>query len=233
MHMRTATGLILSAALVLGAGARAQTPASRPGAAEALPADVYPDSRNRLPMPKREDMDAFGKTVLDGGGDKPLPATVHSTRLYSPVARSLEDADRYLNFETALSPQIVEIAILVTAREMDCQFEWTQNEPHARDPGNSHHIDPAVIDTIKYGKPATGLGEQARVVIAFGREMIGRRKVSSATFAQAVRLFGRKGTVDLVELIANYSAAALELGAFDQQLKDGQTPLLPARPRHR
>jgi 4-carboxymuconolactone decarboxylase len=231
MHIQTAAGIILSAALFLGAAARAQTPASSPGSA--LPADVYPDSRNRLPLPKREDMNEFGKKILDGlGAGQPLPATVHSTRLYSPVARSMEDSDHYVNFETTLPPQIVEIAILVTAREMNSQFEWTQNEPRARDPGNPHHIDPAIIDTIKYGKPATGLGEKERAVIAFGREMIGKRKVSSATFAEALRLFGRKETVDLVELIANYAAAALELGAFDQQLKAGQTPLLPARPKH-
>ncbi len=195
-----------------------------------FPQDVYPDSRDRLPMPKRADMDDYGQKVLDAlPAGKQLPATVHSIRLYSPVARSLEEADRYLNFETGLPDPLVEIAILVTAREVDSQFEWTQNEPHARDPRNPYHLDPAIIDTIKYGKPVVGLGEKEAAIIAFGREMFGRKRVSSGTFAKVLRLFGRRGTVDLVELMTNYSAAAAELIAFDQQLKEGQSPLLPPR----
>ena len=42
-------------------------------------------------------------------------------------------------------------------------------------------------------------------------------------------LFGRKGTVDLRWVMANYSAAAAELIAFDNQLRADQKPLLPAR----
>jgi len=195
-----------------------------------LPQDVYPDSRDRLPLPKRGDMDDYGKNVLDAlPAGKQLPATVHSIRLYSPVARSLEEADRYLNFETGLPDPLVEVAILVTAREVDSQFEWTQNEPHARDPRNPHHLEPAIIDTIKYDKPIAELGEKEAAIIVFGREMFGRKRVSSGTFAEVLRLFGRRGTVDLVELMTNYSAAAAELIAFDQQLKEGQSPLLPPR----
>jgi 4-carboxymuconolactone decarboxylase len=128
-----------------------------------------------------------------------------------------------------LPDPLVEVAILVTAREVDSQFEWTQNEPHARDPRNPHHLEPAIIDTIKYDKPIAGLGEKEAAIIVFGREMFGRKRVSSGTFAEVLRLFGRRGTVDLVELMTNYSAAAAELIAFDQQLKEGQSPLLPPR----
>ncbi len=199
------------------------------GAAQ-LPHDVYPDSRDRLPLPKRGDMDDYGKKVVDAlPAGTQLPASVHSIRLYSPVARSLEEADRYLNFESGLPDPVVEVAILVTAREADSQFEWTQNEPHARDPRNPHHLDPEIIDTIKYDKPVVGLGEKETAIIALGREMFGRKRVSSETFAKVLRLFGRRGTVDLVELMTNYSAAAAELIAFDQQLKEGQSPLLPPR----
>jgi 4-carboxymuconolactone decarboxylase len=224
---------MLLAGFLLSGGEHAQNLASNTESAAELPRDVYPDSRDRLPLPKRDDMDQYGRTIFDRLiGGKRLPATVHSIRLYSPVARSLEETDHYLNFETGLPAQLVEIAILVTAREVDCQYEWTQNEPRGRDPGNPHHIDTAIIDIIKYGKPTAGLGEKERAIINLGREMIGDRRVSSATFALVLGLFGRKGTVDLVELMVNYSAAAMELSAFDQQLKEGQDPLLPARPKH-
>jgi 4-carboxymuconolactone decarboxylase len=239
MHMEASRGIgvfLLAGVLgVLSSGTtRAQDPKNDANTASAqLPKDVYPDSRDRLPLPKRSDTDEYGNKVFDQlPATTQLPATVHSIRLYSPVAKSLEEADHYLNFETGLPDPLVEIAILVTAREMDSQFEWTQNEPHGLDPGNSHHIEPAIIDIIKYDKPVVGLGEKETAIISLGREMFGQRKVSSATFAHVLRLFGRRGTVDLVELMANYSAAAAELTAFDQQLKAGQRPLLPLRQKH-
>ena len=86
-----------------------------------------------------------------------------------------------------------------------------------------------IRDIIKYGKPAVGLGEKETAIIKFGRETFGQRKVSSETFAQVLSLFGRKGTVDLLWVMANYSAAAAELIAFDNQLRADQKPLLPAR----
>jgi 4-carboxymuconolactone decarboxylase len=229
MNVPRSAGIILLVGFLLSGGGRAQNPNS-PGSAAALPGDIYPDSKDRLPLPQRNDMDEYGQQVLDGlTGGKRLPASVHSIRLYSPAAKSMEETDHYLNFETGLPAQLVEIAILVTAREMDSQYEWTQNELHGRDRGDPHHIDPAIIDTIKYGRPVRGLGERETAIIALGREMIGQRRVSSKTFAEVLRLFGRKGTVDLVELMANYSAAALELSAFNQQLKEGQAPLLSPR----
>jgi 4-carboxymuconolactone decarboxylase len=118
---------------------------------------------------------------------------------------------------------LTEIAILTTAREMDNQFEWAAHDTTGRRAG----VEPAIIDIIKYRKPVVGLGEKEALVIGFGRELFGRKKVSSATFAEALRLFGRRGLVDLTSLMASYSATAALLNAFDMQLPAGQTPQLP------
>jgi hypothetical protein len=47
------------ASIVLSERVCAQSPAT------ALPKDVYPDSRFRLPLPKRDDLDDYGKRVFD------------------------------------------------------------------------------------------------------------------------------------------------------------------------
>jgi 4-carboxymuconolactone decarboxylase len=200
--------------------------------AGSLPKDVYPDSRNRLPFPKRADLDDYGKKVFDEltRPEQLTSSPQPSFRFYSPkFAEPMRQAHYYLKYETGLPNRLLEIAVLVTAREMDCQYEWTQWETHGRDPNDPRHIEPAIIDIIKYNKPAVGLGEKESVIITLGREMLGQRKVSSATFAEALRLFGRRGTVDLVELMSLYSATAAEVAAFDVQLKEGQKPLLPLR----
>ncbi|MES1255321.1 MAG: hypothetical protein ABUS56_06935, partial [Acidobacteriota bacterium] len=49
------------------------------------------------------------------------------------------------------------------------------------------------------------------------------------TFAGALRLFGRRGVVDLAGLMGLYTESALALKAYDLQLPLGRTPSLPVR----
>ena len=112
---------------------------------------------------------------------------------------------------------------------MGNQYEWTQWERFGRNPADPRHVEQSTIDIIKYNKPVAGLGEKETAIIQFGRELIGQRKVSPETFAEVQRLFGRKGTVDLVWTMALYTIAGAELTVFDQQLQVGQKPLLPPR----
>ena len=197
-----------------------------------LPKDVDAESRNRLPLPKRGDMDDYGKNVYDKYlADNPGPPLIHlrtpaGIRLYSPrIAEDLRDASLYLRNETGLGRRLTEIAILVEAREMDDQYVWASHEPAARRAG----VEPAVIDIIKYGKPPAGLGEKETVIITYGRELFGSKKVSPGTFAASERLFGRRGTVDLASLMGVFTAISLLEETVDIQLPEGQEALLPPR----
>ncbi len=118
---------------------------------------------------------------------------------------------------------------LVTARENESQFEWAAHEPAARSAG----LAAEVIDIVRHRRATDGLGETEAVVIALGREIFARRRVAPETFAAALRLFGRRGLVDLVSLMGQYAATAAILIAFDQQLGPGQEPPLPdTKERH-
>ena len=233
MNVSKSIALIILAGalgLVLGSKMHAQGTASSagstlPSAAATLPKDVYPESGNRLPLLKRDDLDDYGKSVYDelaalGGNPAPI-------RLYSPkLAKPMAEAHRYLKYDSGLGDRLTEIAVLTTAREMENQFEYTQWETHGRRPGPGH-IDDSIIDIIKYEKPVTGLDEKDAAIITYGRELIGQKKVSSETYAHILHLFGQRGTVDLSELMALYVATGVELNAFDMQLRPGQKPLLP------
>ena len=234
MDISKSAGVIfLAAVVVLALGGRMHAGSavgSADSAAAPLPKDIYPETGNRLPPPKREDMDDYGKKVFDELTGPRISWTKQvPLRLYSPrLAKPMSDAHYYLKFQTGLGDRLTEIAVLVTAREMDNQFEWTQWEIHGRMDGPGH-VEPGIIDIIKYNKPVTGIGEKETVIIEFGRELLGQKKVSSETFAHALRLFGPRGMVDLTNLMALYWATGLELTAFDQQLLPGQKPMLPAR----
>jgi 4-carboxymuconolactone decarboxylase len=196
-----------------------------------LPADVYPDSRFRLPLPKREELDADGQKSYDAttSGARQTLAGLQGPggiRLYSgKLSEASSAVNNYLRRETGFDPRITEVAILITAKEMDSQFEWTQHEIEARRIG----VSPTAIDIIKFGKPVAGIGEKETIIIEFGRELMGKKKVSPATFARALQAFGKKGLVDLTALMGHYASTSLLLTAFDMQLPLDQDHLLPQK----
>jgi 4-carboxymuconolactone decarboxylase len=219
--------------MLWGGNIHAQNPVNSASSATAsLPKDVDPESRNRLPLPKRDDMDDDGKRVFDKFlMDNPGDTLTHlrtpaGIRLFSPrVAEDLRDVSLYLRNETGLGHRLTEIAILVEAREMDDQYVWASHEPAARRAA----VEPSIIDIIKYSKPAVGLGEKETVIITYGRELFEQKRVSSQTFAATERLFGRRGTVDLASLMGVFAAISLLEETVDIQLPDGQKRLLPPR----
>ena len=129
----------------------------------------------------------------------------------------------YLRRKAGLEPRLVELAILVTAREMDCVYVWTAHEPPALKAG----LPQQVIDIVKFRRPLTGLGEKEAVIVELGRSVIAKHKVAPDTFARAVKLFGREGLVNIVSLMGDYAATTMLLNVADQHVRPKDTPLLP------
>jgi len=186
-----------------------------------LPKDIYPDTGNRFPSVKREALNEAGKKIYDARVDAFGPGSI---RLYSqPVADSMTQVNDYLRRKSGLEPRLVELAILVTAREMDCEYVWTAHEPPALKAG----LQQSIIDTVKYRRPLAGLGEKETVIVQLGRDAIGKHKVGSDTFARAVKLFGHQGVVNVVSLMGDYAATTMLLNVADQRVRPKDTPLLP------
>ncbi len=222
--MRILTSILLLMALVATTSGQ-----SAKGSAGAV--KIYPDSLNRLPMVHREQMDENGKRVYDinaGGAGKVAQSTGPSAiALYSPgAAEPLRKLNDYLRREgSVLGKPVTEVAILVAAREFDQQYVWSSHEPTALKVG----VGQPVIDTIKYGKDVSGLGEKETVVIRLGRQLFREHKLNADIYAKAIELFGKQGTVELVALMGDYALNALLVNAFDQHLPADRKPLLPPR----
>jgi 4-carboxymuconolactone decarboxylase len=186
-----------------------------------LPKDIYPDTGNRFPQIKREELDEAGKKIYDTRADAFGPGAI---RLYSPpVAETMTSVNEYLRRKSGLDPRLVELAILVTAREMDCEYVWTAHEPAAQKAG----LEQGIIDAVRYRKPVTALGEKEAVIIQLGRDSIGKHKVSSDTFARATKLFGNEGLVKIVSLMGDYASTTILLNVADQHVRPRDKPLLP------
>jgi 4-carboxymuconolactone decarboxylase len=225
LRVRHFAFFVLAALVGAAHSARAQAPASQE---ISMPSDIDPQSGFRLPLPRREDLDEAGRQTFDrastpggniAGLQGPAAVQLYSTR----TTAHLQAINRYLRFDAGFSPRIREIAILVTARQMDSQFEWVAHEPEALKEG----VPQAVIDVIKFRRSTAGLDETDATVIELGRQLWHDHKVSSATFAKAKALFGPNKLVDLVLLMGNYAGTAALLTAVDMQLHKGKQPLLP------
>jgi 4-carboxymuconolactone decarboxylase len=198
--------------------------------ATVLPKDIDPQSFSRLPVLKRDDMDADGKRVYDllaGGPDKTvIPTGPVAISLYSPkVAEAIQMLNQYLRFHGVLKPRDFEVAILVVAREFDQQYEWSGHEMGAR----AAKVPQPVIDAIKFNKDATGFSDQDTLLITFTRQLLHQHKLDSDLYAKTVATFGKQGTLELATIVGDYAMAAMMLNATDQHLPPGREQLLPPK----
>jgi 4-carboxymuconolactone decarboxylase len=106
---------------------------------------------------------------------------------------------------------------------MDCEYVWTAHEPPAQKAG----LQQAIIDTVKYRRPVTTLGEKEAVIVQLGRDSISKHKVGSDTFTRAVKQFGNQGVVNIASLMGDYAATTILLNLSDQHVRPRDKSLLP------
>lgn len=220
--------LVIGASVALGYGLNNMPQGSGSGssaAASSFSKDIHPETGNRLPPINRDKLDDAAKNIYDAGGNAPgVNYGPQRLRLYSGGAEVFSSGlNDFLRRKAGLDPALVELSILAAVREMDGEYEWTAHEPAALKAG----ISPQVIDAVKYRKPLTGIDEKQAAIIELGREAVGKHKVSSETFARALKLFGEHDLVNIVCLMGDYVSTAVLLDTFDQHVKPTDKPLLP------
>ena len=185
-----------------------------------LPSDINPVTLSRLPPVTPEDLDEEGRRLLASRPEsKPGPGPTHITS-YSPRERSLGIPS---GEGSPVGPRFFQLAVLIVAREINQQYEWTAHEPA----GLRQGLEQSVIDVVKHRRNVAGLSEKDATFITFGRTLLREHRVSSALWADMVRLFGRQQTVQLMTIMGDYLRVGIMLNAVDQQLPPGRQPLLP------
>jgi 4-carboxymuconolactone decarboxylase len=194
-----------------------------------LPSDLDAKSLARLPYVTRQDVgDAGGQKLADifarnGKPTDPITGPLAFASYNVPVANALLDLHDGAVGKGSLNAHVRELAILVACRETNYNLEWNGHEPAAVKAG----VDAKVIDAVRTGGALTGLDEADAAVIRFGRELIGDRKMSSATFAKAEQLYGKNGAMDLVAVMSTYAVSGFYAIAVDEHPPAGK-PALPA-----
>ena len=222
MRLTVVTGALAAFALAVVAFAQQQ------GKPTPLPPDVNPVSLTRLPPLTRADLNDEGKAVYDkivGTGPAPTTGPV-ALSLYSPkIAQAFNDLNGFLRYNGVLSPRHTEVAILVATWEIQQQYEYSAHEPAALRFGAPQ----AVIDTIKYNREPKDLSPEETLIIKLGRAIMRDHKVDSALYAEAEKMFGRTGIVEMVTAMGDYVMVGMVMTAIDQHLPPDRPALLPTR----
>ena len=191
--------------------------------------DIDPHSGCRLPIVDRAHLDPEAQMLFDAhrsGGSHTIRGLrgPGGLKLHSPaLAKCSRPVGRYLRVEAGFTGRVREVAILVTARCCDSQFEWAAHEGEALREG----VLKKTIEAIRWGRPVDGLEATDALIITLGRETFRSRKVSPETYRRALERFGVRGLVDLAALMGSYASTAAMLTVFDMQLDPGVNPPLP------
>jgi 4-carboxymuconolactone decarboxylase len=195
--------------------------------ASSLPADLDAKSLARLPYLARQDLGDAGQKLADiflrnGKPSDTLTGPLAFAAYNLAVANALLDLHDGAVGKGSLNPHVRELAILVACRETNYNLEWNGHEQAALKAG----VDAKVIDVVRKGGSLAGLDDADAAVIRFGRELIGDRKMSSATFAKAAQLYGKNGAMDLVAVMSTYAVSGFYAIAVDEHMPAGK-PMLP------
>jgi 4-carboxymuconolactone decarboxylase len=181
----------------------------------------------RIPLLTLEQMSPEQRRVHDAVVSGPRGAMVGPLRaaLHNPeLADRWQQLGALLRYRTSLPPRLSELAILVTARHWDCQYEWHAHERHARAAG----LPDSVIEAIRRGAHPAFESAEDEMIYRYAVELHRTRFVSDATYARVLERFGAPGAVELTALLGYYAMVAMTLNAHELPLPEGAAPPLPA-----
>jgi 4-carboxymuconolactone decarboxylase len=182
----------------------------------------------RIPLFPMENMTAEQRQVYDavvsgprGKVEGPLRAALHRPEL----AEKWQQFGAALRYGASLSPRLSELAILVTARAWDSQFEWYAHAPHAARAG----LAPEVIEAVRTGARPEFANADEQAIYDYVTELQQTHSISEATYQRALELFDVIGVVELTALTGYYSMVAMTLNAHEIPMPAGVQPPLPVR----
>ncbi len=185
-----------------------------------LPRDIDPVTLSRLPPVTAGDLDEAGQRLLAARTNyTPGPGPGHVS-IYSP--REL-DLGIPSGAKSPVGPRYFQLAVLIIAREIDQQYEWTAHELAGRRQG----LEQGVIDVVKYNRDVAGLSDKDAALITFGRTLYREHGVSSELWGTMVKQFGRQRTVQIMMIMGEYFRAGFMMNAVDQHLPPTREALLP------
>jgi len=168
---------------------------------------------NRLKFPTPETYTDEQRRVADIALTKgrgrivgPLPAW-----LTSPVvAEHLHLLGAYLGYRSTLPRDVVELAILTTAKERGSSYAWTVHLPRAHE----HGVPESVTAAIDEGTTPDISDAKLRAGYEVSVSLCRASALPDSLYDQAIEAFGDEGVVELLALVGFYHVVSMTLNVF-------------------
>ncbi len=120
-----------------------------------------------------------------------------------------------------LERRLLELMILVMARQATAQFAWFVHEPYALREG----IAQVVVDAIRERRTPDFEKEDERLVYDIAHELDATRTLSDVTYRRGTDMLGAEAMVELVSAVGFYVMVAMTLNVFQAPVPGGKLPL--------
>ena len=180
----------------------------------------------RIPLVTREMVKDELRPIFDevssgpgGVGTGPM-----SVLKYSPeMSRRAIPLFNYVRNESSLPQRVRELAMLVTARSMDCPYIWNAHAALGRQAGLSDEL----VNALRDDRPLPPLSPEESAVVGYGRDLFQTRRVGDENFKAILELFGAQGLVELTTLMGYYTMLAFNANAVELDVHGdgGEAPL--------
>lgn len=179
----------------------------------------------RVPMPTPETMTPAQLRVyeeavagLRGHAPAPLIAWLNSPELASRAQKFGE----FARYQTSLPRRLSELAILMTGRFWNAQYEWSVHKPEALKAGLSAGV---VEDIAKHRTPQFENADE-KAVYEFVQNLLERHVVTDDVYQAAMAALGSRGVVELVGILGYYALISMTICAFEIENPPGMAPEL-------
>jgi 4-carboxymuconolactone decarboxylase len=139
------------------------------------------------------------------------------------ACRHLSRLGEHLRWGSSLPPTLSELAICLTARHIRANYEWHAHAPLAREAG----VPAAALEAIRTGSRPNFAAKDQALVYRLVTELIDTKRLSDASFDEAVGSLGEQGVVELGTIIGYYTAIGNALNVFQVGLPPGTAPYFP------
>jgi len=128
---------------------------------------------------------------------------------------------------SALSPKLTEMAILIAARHLTNSYEFNAHHTLAVKAGLSADVIAAIAD----GRRPDRMAEDEAILHDFCMELLQNKGVSDGTYAKALAKFGEAGVVEAAGLEGDYTFLAMVMNVARSPTPANATQKLAPFPR--
>jgi 4-carboxymuconolactone decarboxylase len=129
----------------------------------------------------------------------------------------------HLRWGTSLPDRLSELAIITTAQFWRAQYEWYAHAPLAEKAG----VPAAAVEAIRRGETPSFEQNDEALVHRICTELFKTRRLSDASFAEAIEVLGETGLTEVIAIIGYYTLIGNTLNVFQVAVPEGAAAPFP------